>query len=195
MTEQEVRDLLSRERSRTRAAAKAFADACASGDADQFFAAVDLLNEATDGWRLGMMRAARLHAVSAEIRDAFLPVWIESKMLSLQVGDRRVLANALRVLMPCAYRGDAIRLYRGAGWHERRRRLYGFSWTRHQEIARDKFAAHWRTLAPGGVVLATLAPAAAVLLVRDDEDYYDEGEIVVDPFALGPVTVVDRLLP
>ena len=31
--------------------------------------------------------------------------------------------------------------------------------------------------------------------MREDEDYYDEGEIVVDPFKLGSVTVAERLLP
>jgi hypothetical protein len=34
-----------------------------------------------------------------------------------------------------------------------------------------------------------------VLLVRDDEVYYNEREVVVDPFRLGTVTVAERLLP
>ena len=45
----------------------------------------------------------------------------------------------------------------------------------------------------GGVVLETLVPAEAVLLVREVEGYYDEGEIVVDPFKLGPVAVAERI--
>jgi len=45
----------------------------------------------------------------------------------------------------------------------------------------------------GGIVLEALAPAEAVLLIREAEDYYDEGEVVVDPFKLEKVTVAERL--
>jgi hypothetical protein len=45
------------------------------------------------------------------------------------------------------------------------------------------------------VILEPLAPPEAILLVRQPEDYYDEGEIVVDPFRLGRVTVAERLPP
>ena len=81
-------------------------------------------------------------------------------------------------------------LYRGTGGYERKRRLYGFSWTNSLEIARN-FAGHWAA-AEGGVILETVAPANAVLLVRKPENYYDEGEVVVDPFRLGPVLVKER---
>jgi hypothetical protein len=33
-----------------------------------------------------------------------------------------------------------------------------------------------------GAVLRTVAPASAILLVRKREDYYDEDEVVVDPY-------------
>ena len=60
----------------------------------------------------------------------------------------------------------------------------------HPDEAKAKDLAHqWG----GGVVLETLAPADAILLVRDDEEYYDEGEVVVDPFKLVRVTVAERL--
>jgi hypothetical protein len=36
--------------------------------------------------------------------------------------------NADRVLMP-KYKGDALRLFRGASALQRRRRVYGISWT------------------------------------------------------------------
>jgi uncharacterized membrane protein YdbT with pleckstrin-like domain len=84
-----------------------------------------------------------------------------------------------------------MQLYRGTHSGERRRRLYGFSWTTSIEIARN-FATppHW----PGlhGVVLATTAPPGAILRVREEGGYYDEGEVIVDPFRLGKVTVVER---
>ena len=37
------------------------------------------------------------------------------------------------------------------------------------------------------VVLRTEAPADAVLLIRQPEDFYDESEVVVDPFRLGKI--------
>ena len=40
-----------------------------------------------------------------------------------------------------------------------------------------------------GVVLETVAQPAAILLMREKEGYYDEGEIVVDPFRLNVVIV------
>ena len=36
---------------------------------------------------------------------------------------------------------------------------------------------------------------AAVLLVRPPEDYYDEGEVVIDPRHLGRVYVHEKLIP
>jgi hypothetical protein len=32
-----------------------------------------------------------------------------------------------------------------------------------------------------------------MLLIRQPEDYYDEGEVVVDPFRLGKIRLVERL--
>jgi hypothetical protein len=47
------------------------------------------------------------------------------------------------------------------------------------------------------VVLKTLAPRDAILLVRKpgeyyDEGEYDEGEVVVDPYRLGKIEVIER---
>jgi hypothetical protein len=165
-----------------------------------------------DAWRVAFKGLATLPSVSPEIQQAFLPVWITSKM-PLRVNNRCVLANALRLLLP-GYDGPPIRVYRGAGAHERRRKVYQFSWTTDIEEAR-RFADDWRphrvqippglvagdgadgwehiTNPEGGVVLRTLAPPEAILLVREPEDYYDEGEVVVDPFRLGRIEVVERL--
>jgi hypothetical protein len=155
-----------------------------------------------------MIMVARLPSVTPEVRDAFLRIWIEHKMLSLTVGNRRVMANALRVLLPGDYTGPPLTLYRGASGSERRRHIYGFSWTTDVTIAQE-FAEHWVQPVPGpwkndGVILQTEAPPEAILLVRKRgqieayEDgkwveYYDEGEVVVDPFRLGKVELVERL--
>jgi hypothetical protein len=189
-------DAMRRERRDNRAGAKAFATACARGDVEAFWEAVDFLNDWTvDGWRLAMKQLARMSAVTAEIQQAFLNLWIESKMLPLRVGDRRVMADALRILMPGNYHGAPMRLFRGAGGREHRHRLYGFSWTAQRQIA-ERFAQHWgRNPVWGGVVLSTHAPAGAILVVRDDEEYFDESEVVVDPFRIGKVTLEKRLAP
>jgi hypothetical protein len=95
-----------------------------------------------------MVKVAALSRVSQEVQNAFLAVWIESKMLPRSVGDRPVLARALRVLFP-GYSGPPLMLYRGTRASERRRRLYGFSWTTEAVVAR-KFAEQWETPLPGG---------------------------------------------
>ena len=103
--------------------------------------------------------------VSPDIQDAFLSIWIENKMLPRRVGHRPTMAAALRVLMPRNYSGPPLVLYRGTQNNERRRHLYGFSWT--TEIATaQSFAEHWSQpgIAFQGVVLRTLAPPEAVLL-------------------------------
>ena len=46
-----------------------------------------------------------------------------------------------------------------------------------------------------GMILQTSAPCEAVLLIRKPEDYYDEGEVVVDPYRLGRVRVVETRVP
>lgn len=180
--------------------AAVFARMCAEGDAERLALAAQALDELTiDGWRLAMRKVARLQSVSPEIQDAFLPIWIEHKMLPLRVGDRPTMAAALRILMPGGHAAP-LTLYRGAGGHERRRRLYGFSWTTDLEVAR-RFARNWMhqpddRLGGGwtsdGVLLKTAAPAEAILLIRQPEDYYDEGEVVADPFRLGKITLVER---
>jgi hypothetical protein len=183
---------LAEERRRARLWAKEFARACKAGDVPGLYVACDGLNYAVDSWRLAMKRVGKLPGVSEAIREAFLSVWIESKMLPLRIGDRMVAAAALRVLLPCDYRGEPMRLYRGTRARERTRRLYGFSWTTSMGIARE-FAEHWQQMEGGAVVLETVAPAEAVLLVREEPDYYDESEVVVDPYKIGRVLVAERL--
>jgi hypothetical protein len=189
--EREFRDAILNERRDAVAAGKAFTEACVSGDVDRLYIAVDQINNTVDGWRHAAGGISRLGKCSSVIREAFLSVWIESKMLPLMVGDRKAMAGALRVLMPPTYRGKPLRLYRGAGARERRYGTYGFSWSTDITTARA-FAEHWQK-ASGGVLLETVAPAESILLVREIEGHYDEGEVVVDPYRLGRVKLVERL--
>ena len=176
-TDEDFRKEIARERRTSLAVATAFAKAAEAGDVEAFYQAVDMMQFAMEGWRLAITKVAKLLAVPDQIRDAFLPIWIETKMLPLKVGNRRVLADALRVLLPKCEIEGAMRLFRGAGGSERRRRAYGFSWTTRMDVAR-KFAEHWQPLKngdfvhskDGGVVLETTAPADAVLLMREDPE-------------------------
>jgi hypothetical protein len=139
-----------------------------------------------------MHHVGKLPKVSSEIQNAFLEIWVESKVLPLRVGDRPALARALRLLMPGNYQGPSLTLYRGANWNERRWHRYQFCWSTKLDVAR-KFAERRRSTGEGAVVLRTVASARAVLLIRPAEGWYDEGEVVIDPFALGVVEVVERL--
>lgn len=188
----DFRAAIGEERREARRAAKAFADAAASGDVERFFEAVDAFSYCVGAWEPAMRRVARLDMVSDQIRAAFLNIWIEHKMHPLEVGNRPVLARALRVLLPRQKNAGPLQLYRGANASERRRRLYGFSWSTNRDIARG-FAEHWQRGTVGGVVLETLATPEAILHLREPEDYYDEAEVVVDPFKLGKVKVAEHL--
>jgi hypothetical protein len=43
------------------------------------------------------------------------------------------------------------------------------------------------------VILSTIAPAESILLRREREEYFDEGEVVVDPYRLGRVSIALRV--
>jgi len=188
------------EQRQARQAADVFERICRDGDAERLYDAHLLLNESPLGaWRLAMAKVAKLQRVSADIQYAFVNIWVESKTLPARVGHRPIMAAALRVLMPGQHSGQPSTLYRGANTSERRLRIYRFSWTTDIATARE-FAEPYSHPdlsqmdgAFQGVVLKTVAPPEAVLLIRQPEDYYDEGEVVVDPFRLGKVEVVERI--
>ena len=191
--EHDYRAALAAERTADLRGARAFAASCQTGDVDGMLHATHFLNDHTfDGWRLAMGRVARLSAVSPEIRAAFLNVWIESKALPRKVGHRPTMARALHVLMPPVAQAQPLHLFRGTSAHERSRRRYGFSWSTHRHIA-EGFA-EWASRGSGGaVLLKAMAPIGSVHLCREDEGYYDEGEVVVNPYALERVEVVALL--
>jgi hypothetical protein len=180
------------ERRAERAAAKAFAEACAAGDPEALHYAASTFEGLEDGWRLAFREVAKLPAVAPAAQDRFLHLWLSTKELPRRVGDPKTLVAGLRKLFPRPVVTEPMLLYRGAEQSELRRRK-GFSWTVRIEKARE-FAERFRNWEKGGVVLETVAPPEAILLVRGspDPEYYDESEVVVDPFLLGTVRVVER---
>lgn len=191
--ERKVRKALANERKADRHGAQAFARACREGNVAMLLRAADFLNDSTiDGWRHAMREVGRMSAVSLDIQQAFLPIWIEAKHLPLSVGHRPTMAKALHVLMPPTSTGAPLHLFRGTTALERERRLYGFSWTTDRQIAR-RFAEGSQAAPGGSVILEATAPAEAIHLRRENENYYDEGEVVVDPYKIGRVIVCERL--
>jgi hypothetical protein len=191
----ERRAQLSKERRIAKEAATEFVRLCEANEPDAIYEYAKRLDECMDAWRLALARVAKLGRVSREIQDAFVSIWIERKNLPLTVADRRTISDALRILMPRSYSGPCLTVFRGAGARERRRGIYGFSWSTDPAVAR-KFAEHRAQHPPGGVVLKTLAPPEAIFLIRErDGDDYDESEVVLDPFSLTAVEVFERLLP
>jgi hypothetical protein len=197
------RVLRKRERKDLQAAERFFC-ACRDGRADALPAAAQELYGRTTVrfwwevedpyWRLAMEKVAQLPMVSAEIQRAFIKVWAETYELPRMVGDRHIMAQALRLLMPGNYRGPPLTLYRGAESYEWRNRTFSFSWSLKIEHA-AKFTIH-QIIADEypvpGYLFKTVAPPESVLLVRGPDSYSDddEAEVVIDPFRLGEVTLI-----
>ena len=198
-------------------AADCFVRVCQTGKAEAVEGAAQLLDETVSGWTVAIRAVGRrLQSVTPEVQQAFLPVWVQHKMLSLTVGDHRALCDAARILLP-RYQGPAVQLFRGAGAGERRRRIYGLSWTPDIAIA-ERSARERQRWDGGSVLLETLAPPAAIIcaveypepftveeLKREfpglsqrtietlaGQGYHDEREYVVDRRRLGAVTVARR---
>jgi hypothetical protein len=209
---------LRKERHAAKDAADCFVRVCQTDKAEAMEGAAQLLNETVSGWTVAMHAVARrLQSVSPEIQQAFLSVWVEHKMLPLTVGDHRALCDAARILLP-PYHGPAVRLFRGAAAGERRRRIYGLSWTPDMAIA-ERFARERQQWDGGSVVLETLAPPAAIICsvdypepftveelkrefpglaqqtiekLADSQSFHEEREYVIDRRHLGAVTVASR---
>lgn len=169
-------EYLRRERRAEKNAARIFTRACQSSDVETFYEAVNLINYEVDAWSVAMRKVVReVRAVSPAIQSAFQRVWIESKMLSLFVGDHRALCDAARLLLP-KYSGPAVRLFRGAGAAERRRRIYGLSWSAAVKTA-ERFALERRVMDGGSVLLETLATPEAIISEIDYPQPFTQNEI------------------
>ncbi len=136
--------------------------------------------------------AARTSGAPEAVRSWFSVGWVEDNHIWRDAATSGQLAKALRNLMP-EYHGPARRLYRGETSWNRRRRSYGLSWTIHEEVARE-FAECMATRYPDGtVLLATTAPAEAIISAPAEyNDSYEEGEYLVHRGALTSVQVLQR---
>jgi hypothetical protein len=193
-SEEEFRERIREQRRADRRAAMAFVRACKAGDVKLLYKAADLLsNESVTGWTIAVRKIAReVSQVSPNIQSAFLSVWIQTQMLPLKVGDHRALCTAARMLMP-PYRGPSVRLYRGASGSERRRRIYGISWTSDINTA-EKFAEQYSQFDEGSVLLETVAPTEAIFcdIGGASGHLYREGEYAVDRRHLRCVNLARR---
>jgi hypothetical protein len=183
--------------------AKAFVEACQSGDAERFQLATAFLADCGSGWTRAFRQLARaqLGSVSEQIQHEFQLRWFESKGLARQCDDKPALLDGLRLLF-IPYQGPTVRLFRGAAAFEARaRKFYGPSWTTDIEEA-DRFARQYQHASGGSVVLETLASPEAVISApgstgaywsnKDGERHYDEQEYIVDGRLLQQVTVARR---
>jgi len=167
---------IKREARADKAAADAFIRACQSGDAEALYQAVDGLNLTIDGWRRAMRKVTRhVQSVAPDIQEAFAEVWRGTKMLPLHVGDNRALCDAIRILLP-PYHGPAVRLFRGAGAAERRRQIYGLSWTADPAVA-ERFARERQVMDGGSLVLETMAGPEAIIHQVEYPDPFTAAEI------------------
>jgi hypothetical protein len=197
------------ERRAERNAADLFTRACQTGDIEAFNGAVRRIDEIA-GWPVAMRKFVRdVRAVSPGIQSSFQLFWTESKTFPGRAGEYRVLRDAVRLLLP-KYSGVAVRLFRGTGAAERRRRIYGLSWSAKIEIA-QKFALERRVMPGGSVLLETLAVPEAIISEIDypqpfnkDEirrthpkaefpvEFHEEREYIIDRRYLNSVSLVRR---
>jgi hypothetical protein len=151
------------------------ADACRSGDAEQFYDLGSPYDEYPDFWPVALRGIARnISEVTPEIQQVFRLVWIETKMLTSGVDNHPALCKALRTLMP-NYTGEALRLFRGASALERKRAAYRISWTSSLAAAQD-FAESYRVWPGGSVMLETIAPPEAIISVMEYDPPLTEAE-------------------
>jgi hypothetical protein len=209
---EDIQRLIRAEREHERLHVKALLDALRRGDAERFYHLAYPYDEHPDFWPRAVRAIDRkISEVTPEIQDAFLQVWVQTKMLAGRVDNNRMLCRVLRVLMP-AYKGEALRLFRGASVGERRRAAYGVSWTSNLSAAED-FAESYRVWPGGSVVLETVASPEAIISAVEYPapmteaekvelppnvkvvEYHEEREYLVERRLLGPVKVLLRYPP
>ena len=179
-----------------------------NGEVESFY---HNLTADTMPWDMALRQIAKLQDVPVEFQKAFQSAWIATKCIPLKTRNHSILCAALRTMFPL-YTGPAVRLFRGAGFNEFRRRQYSLSWTDDRATA-ERFARDYSGLLHGSVVLETVAPAAAIIakieypepwtnsereeILREHpntrfDEYHDEREFLVDRRELGTVTIAQQ---
>jgi len=98
-----------------------------SGAPELLMARLAELDTVVFGWPRAMRSVVRIGYASDEIRQRFVPFWLESgDHIRQETGSDALLAQGLRVLLP-RYAGPPLTLYRGDSARNRRRHTYGLS--------------------------------------------------------------------
>ncbi|WP_353859759.1 hypothetical protein [Azospirillum formosense] len=147
----------------------------------------------TCSWREAMSKIARLRKVPCASKEWFIGCWIvNGDSLRSDIGDDRILMDALRVLLP-PYTGAAMTLFRGDSFVNRCRRTYGMSWSSSLDVAQSFAQGVWQKFDGGSVLLRAEVPSKAIIFspaVHAND--YEEDEYLVDRRYLGKVEVVKR---
>lgn len=141
-----------------------------------------------------LRKIARLTSVQSDVQKAFAYFWVTSgdTVRDGLVNDL-LLLDAMRSLLP-PYPGPALVAYRGESFYNRRRRTYGMSWSKNQEVANNFAKVHGKNTHEGSVLLRAEVPSDAVILVVSDfrTDDYGEQEVIVDRRRLKAVSILKR---
>ena len=164
-----------------------------SGDADTFFGLIVEIDQALDGWR-PLFRAITRGGVRppADFGRRFSDLMsTHGDHIRQECGDDLTLVRALRVIFP-PHEGVALRLYRGEGAENRRRRTYGASWSLDREVAASFAQGLWQSSRGGSVLLETDAPPEAIVMVMRGGHHGAEREVLVDRRRLTGTRVLRR---
>jgi hypothetical protein len=123
----------------------------------------------------------------------FVGCWFRrGDILRSQVGDDVALVSGLRNLLP-KYSGDGLTIYRGDSAYNRKRRAYGFSWSKSKSTAEGFARGVWQTFEGGSVLLtAHAAPNAIICDIGSILRRSGECEILIDRRKLTNVEVLQR---
>ncbi|MCW5284983.1 hypothetical protein D8B29_00885 [Verminephrobacter eiseniae] len=133
---------------------------------------------------------------SAELAERFHTQWhVCHHFLRELVADDDLLLPMLRVWLP-RYEGPDMVLYRGENIDRFEAGRIGTAWSDKLETA-DMFAQGLNAVGKGGVILRTLAPAAAIIAGPSwhSAQWLGESEFTVDSGKLGKIQAVARFKP
>jgi hypothetical protein len=182
------------EQVREREAVRAFVEGVRLADIGRFGEGVRRLDTCGDWcWRRALRAVAAITDAPDTFRQQVLDAWVTwGDGFRDRARDDLLLADALRAVLP-PYDGPARTLYRGTGMFERRRRLYGLSWTASREVAWSFGNGMYRTCDGGSVLLETQAPVGAIISTPTHYgDAYGEVEYLVDRRCLQGIRVLER---